>query len=382
MMIRPFTLFCALFAGVSGMVLYAQKHKTTLLDKEITKIVYDTNKIKSQTAMLRTEWTLLNQPDRLKDLSTKFIPGLRALNPTQFVQMASVTAALPPIKQDLNKDKTREDLVKNVAQSHGQSSAVVAEATGSDKEPPVIIAKNTNTISQPQLASTNNTITAPIVPPNPASYKKVKTTEVANAAETIETEDVKSQPTKKTPIATAQNNNSDTAKPTRHKKVKTTEIADAAESVETANMKLQLAKKIPVATTQNNNSDTMQPTRRKKVKTTEIANATDITETSTVTTQPIKRNHIENVSYNIQSGNPFSHNKTTTSKNVTSDQNNTVTTEKKTVKPTQQVATANPKKRPATIKVARNDVKRNNASESALGGSADDALPAPVPFGH
>lgn len=329
MMIRPFTLFCALFAGVSGMVLYAQKHKTTLLDKEITKIVYDTNKIKSQTAMLRTEWTLLNQPDRLKDLATKFIPGLRPLNPTQFVQMASTTSALPPIQQDQGKDKTREQLVQNVAQSHGQSPNMIAEATNGKNEPPIIISQNTDATTQPQqpAVSTNNTVTAPVVPLRPANYKKVKTTEIADAAEVVETEDMKPQPTKKASIATAQNNNSDTVQPTHRKKVKATEVADA-------------------------------------------------TETTNVTPQPIKRNHIENVSYNIQSGNPFSHNKT-----ASSSQGNAAT-EKKAVKPTQQVATTTPKKRPATVKVARNDIKRNSTSESALGGNADDALPAPVPFGH
>lgn len=375
MMIRPFTLFCALFAGVSGMVLYAQKHKTTLLDKEITKIVYDTNKIKSQTAMLRTEWTLLNQPDRLKDLSAKFIPGLRALNPTQFVQMASATSALPPVQQDQAKDKTREQLVQNVAQSHGQSPSIIAEATGANNEPPIIVSQNAAAAIRPQqpTASTDNTVTNPAVPPRPANYKKVKTTEIASAAETVETTDVTPQPTKKAPVTITQNNNSNTIKPIRRKKVKTTEIADAAEVVETADMKPQLAKKAPVATTQNNNSDAVQPTRHKKVQTTEVA---DSTETANVTPQPIKRNHIENVSYNIQSGNPFSHNKT-----ASTSLGNTAT-EKKAVKPTQQVATTVPKKRPAAVKVARNDIKRNNTSESALGGGADDALPAPVPFGH
>lgn len=375
MMIRPFTLFCALFAGVSGMVLYAQKHKTTLLDKEITKIVYDTNKIKSQTAMLRTEWTLLNQPDRLKDLATKFIPGLRPLNPTQFVQMASATSALPPIQQDQGKDKTREQLVQNVAQSHGQSPNMIAEATNGKNEPPIIISQNTDATIQPQqpAVSTNNTVTAPVVPLRPANYKKVKTTEIASAAETVETTDATPHPSKKAPIATIQSNNSGAIKPVRRKKVKTTEIADAAEVVETEDMKPQPTKKASIATAQNNNSDTVQPTHRKKVKATEVA---DATETTNVTPQPIKRNHIENVSYNIQSGNPFSHNKT-----ASSSQGNAAT-EKKAVKPTQQVATTTPKKRPATVKVARNDIKRNSTSESALGGNADDALPAPVPFGH
>lgn len=120
MMIRPFTLFCTILACVSGMVLYTQKHKTTVLDHKIAKIVYDTEKIKARTAMLRTEWTLLNQPDRLKTLATTFLPKLQPLAPTQFTQMASLEQHLPPVEKKQDKDKIRDNLAQSVASNHGQ----------------------------------------------------------------------------------------------------------------------------------------------------------------------------------------------------------------------------------------------------------------------
>ncbi len=94
-MIRPFTCVCALLAGASGLYLYSEKHRTTLLDQQISKVVEDTQAIRERTAMLRAEWALLNQPDRLQGLATRYLPQLQPMAPTQFVQMASLAGRLP-----------------------------------------------------------------------------------------------------------------------------------------------------------------------------------------------------------------------------------------------------------------------------------------------
>ena len=95
-MIRPFTCVCAILAGASGLYLYSEKHRTTLLDQQISGIVSDTQHIRERTAMLRAEWALLNQPDRLQGLSTRFLPQLGAMAPTQFVQLSALDHRLPP----------------------------------------------------------------------------------------------------------------------------------------------------------------------------------------------------------------------------------------------------------------------------------------------
>ncbi|CAI3931302.1 Predicted secreted (periplasmic) protein [Commensalibacter communis] len=339
MMIRPFTLFCVFFAGVSGMVLYAQKHKTTLLDKQITKIVYDTQKIKSRTAMLRTEWTLLNQPDRLKELSAKFIPVLHPYSPSQFVQISAATSMLPPITKTPEKDKTREDLVKNVAQNHGQSGDIIADATTAQKDlhqtssvqaPPIIIPANNNADASPPMlqqkpqqtvkpvVTATNPPAEPVVAPAPVKRKKVKIVEVAEASDAIKTQTLKPQTIKKPSVVA-------NAKP------KENSLTDQSITPASA-----------------------LSTHRKKVKPIETADTNDSVDTPNLKPQTIKKNHIENVAYNIQSGNPFSHNKT--------------------LKPKQTQSSSNSiqKKRSSTVTVAH--------SESALGGSGDEALPAPVPF--
>ncbi|MCQ8241255.1 cell division protein FtsL [Rhizosaccharibacter radicis] len=99
-MIRSFTLVCALMAGGSGLYLYSEKHRTTLLDQQISRIVSDTEHTRERTAMLRAEWALLNQPDRLQGLATRFLPKLQPMTPGQFVQLASLGERLPPVASE------------------------------------------------------------------------------------------------------------------------------------------------------------------------------------------------------------------------------------------------------------------------------------------
>ncbi|MCP1245458.1 hypothetical protein NKW54_05830 [Acetobacter cerevisiae] len=92
---RPFTCCCAVLAIASGFFLYTKKHQTTLLDQQISKIVSDTERVRSQTAMLRTEWALENQPERLTRLAEHHLVGLHTMDPAQFVRMADLSARLP-----------------------------------------------------------------------------------------------------------------------------------------------------------------------------------------------------------------------------------------------------------------------------------------------
>lgn len=94
-MIRSITFFCALLAGGSGLFLYSKKHQTTVLDRDITHIVDQTERVRQQTAMLRTEWALLNQPDRLSILAARFVPQLHPMAPDQFVRLDAGMDRLP-----------------------------------------------------------------------------------------------------------------------------------------------------------------------------------------------------------------------------------------------------------------------------------------------
>jgi hypothetical protein len=95
-MIRPFTLLCALAAGASGLYVYQIKHRTLLLDRQITRTVQQDAQMRARIGILQAEWTLLNEPDRLAGLAGQFL-ALKPLAPTQFVTLADLDRALPPV---------------------------------------------------------------------------------------------------------------------------------------------------------------------------------------------------------------------------------------------------------------------------------------------
>ncbi len=101
-MIRPFTCICLMLAGGSGLYLYQSKHRASLLDREIARVLKQTDAARDRIGVLRTEWALLNEPDRLAELSQQHL-GLRQLSPTQFVAVADLGArlsALTPAPMD------------------------------------------------------------------------------------------------------------------------------------------------------------------------------------------------------------------------------------------------------------------------------------------
>ncbi|MBO1326432.1 hypothetical protein K2X14_14855 [Acetobacter sp. TBRC 12305] len=94
---RPFTCCCAALAIASGFFLYTKKHQTTVLDQQISSIVQETEHVRAQTSMLRTEWALENQPERLAQLVARHTTNLHAMDPAQFVRMADLVQHLPAI---------------------------------------------------------------------------------------------------------------------------------------------------------------------------------------------------------------------------------------------------------------------------------------------
>ncbi|NHO56925.1 hypothetical protein GOB86_07590 [Acetobacter lambici] len=130
---RPFTCCCAVLAIASGFFLYTKKHQTTLLDQQISAIVTETEHVRGQTAMLRTEWALENQPERLAALVVKHAAYLQSMDPSQFVRMADLVQHLP--------DVVREPVP--VAQSSAPAQVAQAGKAVPAALPPVAVATNT-----------------------------------------------------------------------------------------------------------------------------------------------------------------------------------------------------------------------------------------------
>ncbi len=94
-MIRPFTLICMLLACGSGLYLYQAKHRVQLLDRDIAQTVQATSAARDRAGMLRTEWMLLNDLERLRVLADQHMQ-LRPVAPGQFTSLAELANRLPP----------------------------------------------------------------------------------------------------------------------------------------------------------------------------------------------------------------------------------------------------------------------------------------------
>jgi hypothetical protein len=94
-MIRPFTFLTLGAAFASGLYLYSEKHRAELLDRRIAQIIHATEATRQSTSLLRTEWEVLNNPDRLRPLAQKYL-NLGPVQPTQYAQLADLANHLPP----------------------------------------------------------------------------------------------------------------------------------------------------------------------------------------------------------------------------------------------------------------------------------------------
>jgi len=98
-MIKPFTCVCFLMAAGSGLYLYQTKHRSQMLDREISRTLKQTEAARDRIGVLRGEWALLNEPERLAELTQQHLM-LRTLSPTQFAAMADLGNRLPaPLPQ-------------------------------------------------------------------------------------------------------------------------------------------------------------------------------------------------------------------------------------------------------------------------------------------
>lgn len=129
-MIRPFTLICMVSAFGAGLYLYQSKHHAQVLDREIMRTIKQTETTRERTGMLRAEWALLNEPDRLAELA-KAHTSLTTLKPTQFVAMADLASRLPgPVAQ-------HQELLPREIEPEEPIAAAIAQAAPA----PVVVAK-------------------------------------------------------------------------------------------------------------------------------------------------------------------------------------------------------------------------------------------------
>jgi hypothetical protein len=136
-MIRPFTCLCLAAACGSGLYLYSEKHRTAMLDREISGVIRQTEAARARTGLLRAEWALLNEPGRLQDMADKYL-ALKPMAPTQFVQLSELAAHLPPPEAAYmaTADDAGDDGSAPDAAAPAAAAAPAIAADAATQEPP------------------------------------------------------------------------------------------------------------------------------------------------------------------------------------------------------------------------------------------------------
>ncbi|NGM19968.1 hypothetical protein G3576_08070 [Roseomonas stagni] len=93
-MIRPFTIVCFVAFAGAGAWLYQVKHHVATYDRELRDVRRQTEQMRDRISILRAEWALLNEPDRLRQVATRHLP-LEPMQPTQFARATEMERRLP-----------------------------------------------------------------------------------------------------------------------------------------------------------------------------------------------------------------------------------------------------------------------------------------------
>jgi len=93
-MIRPLTFLSLVAAAGSGLHLYSVKHEVSQLERTLRDTVGRTEAARERTAVLRAEWAMLNEPERLRAAAARNLP-LEAMQTAQFVRPSDLDRRLP-----------------------------------------------------------------------------------------------------------------------------------------------------------------------------------------------------------------------------------------------------------------------------------------------
>ena len=93
-MIRPFTCVCLVLAAGSGLYLYQVKQRAFALDASLRSTFHDIDAARERTRMLRADWALVNDPERLQALASQYLT-LQPMQPSQLLTMDRLATALP-----------------------------------------------------------------------------------------------------------------------------------------------------------------------------------------------------------------------------------------------------------------------------------------------
>ena len=165
-MIRPLTGVCVVIALIAVLYTYQIKREVQLLDRQIEKTLRDTEALREQSRSLKAEWTLRENPERLRGFADQHLT-LKPVLPSQFTTLAELGARLPqPVVTPAGggpRDTTDEP-------ETSQALASMTDPTASADEdlpiPPLPVP------APPVILAAASAAPPPIVPPAPVAERK------------------------------------------------------------------------------------------------------------------------------------------------------------------------------------------------------------------
>jgi hypothetical protein len=170
-MIRPLTVATFLLACGSGLYLYQSKHEVQLLDRTIERTVHDTGALREQSRLLSAEWTMLNDPERLRQFSDSYL-NLRTINPAQFTSLADLDKKLPAQRTQVPAPSTDEAPVSDSAPQSMPELAPSAAQGRIVPVPPVVAVRPAQPVAMAHPPETKVAAARPInaeAPSRPAT---------------------------------------------------------------------------------------------------------------------------------------------------------------------------------------------------------------------
>jgi hypothetical protein len=93
-MFRPLTVIAITAFCVVGWNVYRAEDAARHLDRELRDLQRRTEQARDRTQVLRAEWALLNEPERLRQVAQKYLP-LETMVPGQFLRLPELERKLP-----------------------------------------------------------------------------------------------------------------------------------------------------------------------------------------------------------------------------------------------------------------------------------------------
>ncbi|MBO1080815.1 cell division protein FtsL [Roseomonas haemaphysalidis] len=93
-MFRPLTVIAITAFCVVGWNVYRAEDAARHLDRELRDLQRRTEQARDRTQVLKAEWALLNEPERLRQVAQKYLP-LETMTPAQFLRLPELERKLP-----------------------------------------------------------------------------------------------------------------------------------------------------------------------------------------------------------------------------------------------------------------------------------------------